>query len=166
MNPWLDPPKPATGDNGVMATPLITRELRLRGSRIERTLRCRVLQSPLAGVSDRIFRSLVRRWSSDALLFSEMVNDTSLELGHGRAKVEELSEEPGPIGVPVVRPPTCGHGGRRASGGRRRRVSGGHQHGMPRAQIARKGEGGLIRDLTWPARSLTPWPLPLACPSL
>ena len=71
MNPRLDPPKPATGDNGVMATPLITRELRLRGSRVERTLRCRVLQSPLAGVSDRIFRSLVRRWSSDALLFTE-----------------------------------------------------------------------------------------------
>ena len=70
---------------------LMVRGLRLNGSSVERFLRCNVLQSPLAGVSDRIFRALVRRWAPDALLFTEMVNATSLELGHGRGKVEELS---------------------------------------------------------------------------
>ena len=147
MNPWLDPPKPATGDNGVMATPLITRELRLRGSRIERTLRCRVLQSPLAGVSDRIFRSLVRRWSSDALLFTEMVNATSLELGHGRAKVEELSEEHGPIGVQLFdhRPAAMADAARRAEDAGAFLVD--INMGCPVRKIARKGGGsGLIRD--------------------
>ena len=73
--------------------------LLLPGRGTPRELTCRVLQSPLAGVSDRVFRGLVRRWAPDALLFTEMVNATSLELGHGRGKVEELSEENGPIGV-------------------------------------------------------------------
>ena len=58
--------------------------LALPGNGTPRLLRCRVLQSPLAGVSDRIFRGLVRRWAPEALLFTEMVNATSLELGHGR----------------------------------------------------------------------------------
>ena len=73
--------------------------LQLSGNGTPRALRCRVLQSPLAGVSDRIFRELVRRWAPDALLFTEMVNATSLELGFGLQKVEELAEESGPIGV-------------------------------------------------------------------
>ena len=79
----------------------MARALRLSGSSVERILRCTVMQSPLAGVSDRIFRALVRRWAPDALLFTEMVNATSLELGHGRGKVEELSEEMG--GVSIVK---------------------------------------------------------------
>ena len=70
--------------------------LQLPGNGIARQLRCRGLQSPLAGVSDRVFRSLVRRWAPDALLFTEMVNATSLEMGHGLCKVESLAEDPGP----------------------------------------------------------------------
>ncbi|MFM7314441.1 MAG: tRNA-dihydrouridine synthase, partial [Cyanobium sp.] len=63
------------------ARPSFAEPLRLSGAGTTRSLRCRVLQSPLAGVSDRIFRNLVRRWAPDALLFTEMVNATSLELG-------------------------------------------------------------------------------------
>ena len=79
-------------------------------------LRCRVLQSPLAGVSDRIFRGLVRRWAPDALLFTEMVNATSLEMGHGLCKVESLAEESGPIGVQLFdhRPQAMADAARRA----------------------------------------------------
>ncbi|MBM5803789.1 MAG: tRNA dihydrouridine synthase DusB, partial [Cyanobacteria bacterium K_DeepCast_35m_m2_155] len=62
----------------IAATPTPPRALEaplvLRGNGVSRQLSCRVLQSPLAGVSDRIFRSLVRRWAPDALLFTEMVN--------------------------------------------------------------------------------------------
>ena len=71
----------------------------LSGNGTSRSLECTILQSPLAGVSDQIFRNFVRRWSPKALLFTEMVNAKSLELGHGEEKVNELSEESGPIGV-------------------------------------------------------------------
>ena len=71
----------------------------LSGNGTPRSLNCQIIQSPLAGVSDQIFRKFVRRWSPKALLFTEMVNAKSLELGHGEEKVIELSEEKGPIGV-------------------------------------------------------------------
>ena len=71
----------------------------LSGNGTSRFLECPIIQSPLAGVSDQIFRKFVRRWSPKALLFTEMVNAKSLELGHGEEKVNELSEESGPIGV-------------------------------------------------------------------
>jgi len=71
----------------------------LPGNGTSRSLECPIIQSPLAGISDQIFRKFVRRWSPNALLFTEMVNAKSLELGHGVAKVIELSEETGPIGV-------------------------------------------------------------------
>ena len=90
--------------------------LQLSGNGTPRALRCRVLQSPLAGVSDRIFRALVRRWAPDALLFTEMVNATSLELGFGLQKVEELAEEIGPIGVQLFdyRPAAMAEAAKRA----------------------------------------------------
>ena len=106
-----------------------------------------MLQSPLAGVSDRIFRSLVRRWSEQALLFTEMVNATSLELGHGRAKVEELGQETGPIAVQLFdhRPMAMAEAARRAE------AAGAYwidiNMGCPVKKIAKKGGGsGLIRD--------------------
>ena len=75
-----------------------------------------VLQSPLSGVSDRCFRQLVRRWAPDALLFTEMVNATSLELGFGRYKVEELADEIGPVAVQLFdhRPTALAEAARRA----------------------------------------------------
>ena len=90
--------------------------LQLPGNGTARQLRCRVLQSPLAGVSDRIFRGLVRRWAPDALLFTEMVNATSLEMGHGLCKVESLAKESGPIGVQLFdyRPQAMADAARRA----------------------------------------------------
>ena len=90
--------------------------LHLPGRGTARSLRCRVWQSPLAGVSDQIFRGLVRRWAPDALLFTEMVNATSLELGHGRQKMDGLGEEAGPIGVQLFdhRPDAMAEAARRA----------------------------------------------------
>ncbi|MGC6482286.1 MAG: tRNA dihydrouridine synthase DusB [Synechococcus sp.] len=124
-----------------------TTPLALQGRRSERQLRCRVLQSPLAGVSDRIFRHLVRRWAPDALLFTEMVNATSLELGHGRRKVEELAQEAGPIGVQLFdhRPQTMAEAARRAEAAGAFLID--INMGCPVRKIARKGGGsGLIRD--------------------
>ncbi|MFM7732735.1 MAG: tRNA dihydrouridine synthase DusB [Cyanobium sp.] len=121
--------------------------LLLRGNGVTRTLHSRVLQSPLAGVSDRIFRGLVRRWAPDALLFTEMVNATSLELGHGLQKVEELSRETGPIGVQLFdhRPAAMADAARRAEAAGAFLID--INMGCPVRKIARKGGGsGLIRD--------------------
>ena len=121
--------------------------LHLSGNGTPRQLHCRVLQSPLAGVSDRIFRGLVRRWAPDALLFTEMVNATSLELGHGRCKVETLSEESGPVGVQLFdhRPQAMADAARRAEDSGAFLID--INMGCPVRKIARKGGGsGLIRE--------------------
>ena len=112
-----------------------------------RRLRCRVLQSPLAGVSDAIFRRLVRRWAPDALLFTEMVNATSLELGHGRRKIEDLADDSGPIGVQLFdhRPSAMAEAARRAEAAGAFLID--INMGCPVRKIARKGGGsGLIRE--------------------
>ena len=127
--------------------------LELAGRGTPRALRCRVLQSPLAGVSDRIFRGLVRRWAPDALLFTEMVNATSLELGHGLIKVEELASEPGPIGVQLFdhRPAAMADAARRAEAAGAYLID--INMGCPVKKIAKKGGGsGLIRDPDLAAR--------------
>ncbi len=125
----------------------------LPGRGTPRRLRCRVLQSPLAGVSDRIFRGLVRRWAPDALLFTEMVNATSLELGFGTQKVEELAEESGPIGVQLFdhRPAAMAEAARRAEAAGAFLID--INMGCPVRKIARKGGGsGLIREPELAAR--------------
>ncbi|HCV57092.1 MAG TPA: tRNA dihydrouridine synthase DusB [Synechococcales bacterium UBA12195] len=113
----------------------------------------RVLQSPLAGVSDKVFRRLVRRWCPDALLFTEMVNATSLELGHGRGKVEELATEEGPIGVQLFdyRPQAMAEAAKRAEGAGAFLID--INMGCPVKKIAKKGGGsGLIREPDLAAR--------------
>jgi nifR3 family TIM-barrel protein len=135
------------------STPLLLNGLQLNGRGTPRALRCRVLQSPLAGVSDRIFRGLVRRWAPDALLFTEMVNATSLELGHGLIKVEELASEPGPIGVQLFdhRPAAMADAARRAEAAGAYLID--INMGCPVKKIAKKGGGsGLIRDPDLAAR--------------
>lgn len=109
------------------------------GSDEARILPCRVLQSPLAGVSDPIFRGLVRRWAPEALLFTEMVNATSLERGHGRGKVEELALEEGPIGVQLFdhRPEAMAEAARRAEACGAFLID--INMGCPVRKIARKG---------------------------
>jgi nifR3 family TIM-barrel protein len=129
------------------------RGLQLRGNGTPRVLTCRVLQSPLAGVSDRIFRQLVRRWASEALLFTEMVNATSLELGHGTQKVDELADEAGPIGVQLFdhRPAAMADAARRAEAAGAYLID--INMGCPVKKIAKKGGGsGLIRDPELAAR--------------
>ena len=127
--------------------------LQLPGRGVSRQLRSRVLQSPLAGVSDRVFRRLVRRWCPEALLFTEMVNATSLEMGHGRGKVEELATEEGPIGVQLFdhRPQAMAEAAKRAQDAGAFLID--INMGCPVKKIAKKGGGsGLIREPDLAAR--------------
>jgi tRNA-dihydrouridine synthase B len=127
--------------------------LGLVGQGTPRLLRCRVLQSPLAGVSDRLFRGLVRRWAPEALLFTEMVHATRLEQGQGRHRVEELVEEIGPIGVQLFdhRPAAMAEAARRAEAAGAFLID--INMGCPVRKVARKGGGsGLLRDPELAAR--------------
>ena len=121
--------------------------IHLSGNGTGRQLHSRVLQSPLAGVTDKIFRGLVRRWSQDSLLFTEMVNATSLELGHGYGKMDDLLSEDGPIAVQLFdhRPQAMADAARRAEQAGAFLVD--INMGCPVRKIAKKGGGsGLIRD--------------------
>ena len=83
-----------------------------------------------------------------SLLFTEMVNATSsLELGHGRQKVSELSREDGPIGVQLFdhRPTAMAAAARRAEDAGAFSID--INMGCPVRKIAKKGGGaGLIRE--------------------
>ena len=126
---------------------MLTPPLRWPGRGVARQLDCRVFQSPLAGVSDRIFRALVRRWAPEALLFTEMVHATSLERGHGGEKFEDLAGETGPIAVQIFdhRPAAMAEAARRAEAAGAFLID--INMGCPVRKIARKGGGsGLLRD--------------------
>ena len=116
----------------------------LSGNGTSRTLECPVIQSPLAGVTDQIFRNFVRRWSPKALLFTEMVNAKSLELGHGEEKVIELAEESGPIGVQLFdyRPDSMIDAAIKAESSGAFLVD--INMGCPVKKIARKGGGSAL----------------------
>ncbi len=122
-------------------------KITLPGKGITRELNCSVLQSPLAGVSDQVFRKLVRRWAPDALLFTEMVNASSLELGHGVHKVKGLAQEIGPVGVQLFdfRPEAMAQAAKKAESAGAFLID--INMGCPVKKIAKKGGGsGLLKD--------------------
>ena len=44
--------------------------IKLKGKGLNRIIKSKVILSPLAGVTDKIFRKLVRKWAPDSLLFT------------------------------------------------------------------------------------------------
>ena len=123
------------------------KQIRLPGRGVERLLESQVIQSPLAGVSDITFRRLVRKWAPKALLFTEMINATSLELGHGLCKLNNLKKEEGPIGVQLFdcRPNNMAEAAKRAEDSGAFLID--INMGCPVKKIARKGGGSaLIKD--------------------
>ena len=75
--------------------------IKIKGKGLTRIIKSKVILSPLAGVTDKIFRKLVRRWAPDSLLFTEMINATSLKKGFGSQKIKQLELEQGPVGVQI-----------------------------------------------------------------
>ena len=75
--------------------------IKLKGKGLNRIIKSKVILSPLAGVTDKIFRKLVRKWAPDSLLFTEMINATSLKKGYGSRKIKQLELEEGPVGVQI-----------------------------------------------------------------
>jgi len=71
----------------------MTSKIKIKGKGISRDIKSRVMLSPLAGVTDKIFRKLVRRWAPNSLLFTEMINATSLTLGYGLEKINQIEND-------------------------------------------------------------------------
>ncbi len=121
--------------------------LKIKGNGISRSIESRVIQSPLAGVTDKIFRKFVRRWAPSSLLFTEMINATSLNLGYGKEKINQITSEEGPIGIQLFdnRPSSV------AEAAKESESSGAFiidiNMGCPVKKIARKGGGSaLLKD--------------------
>ncbi|MCG8362806.1 MAG: tRNA dihydrouridine synthase DusB [Pseudanabaenales cyanobacterium] len=62
-------------------------------------IRSRVLQSPLSGVSDLVFRRLVRRYAPDSMMYTEMVNASRLYYVRKLPKIMEVDPNEQPISI-------------------------------------------------------------------
>ncbi|NJL63821.1 MAG: tRNA dihydrouridine synthase DusB [Methylacidiphilales bacterium] len=59
----------------------------------------RVLQSPLSGVTDLVFRRLVRRYAPDSMLYTEMVHASQLQHVKKLPKIMEVDPNESPISI-------------------------------------------------------------------
>lgn len=59
----------------------------------------RVLQSPLSGVTDLVFRRFVRRFAPQSIMYTEMVNATGLHYVRELPKIMEVDPGERPIGI-------------------------------------------------------------------
>jgi tRNA-dihydrouridine synthase B len=59
----------------------------------------RVLQSPLSGVTDMVFRRLVRRFAPESMMYTEMVNATGLHYVKQLPKIMEVDPNERPISI-------------------------------------------------------------------
>ena len=119
----------------------------IKGKEVSREIKSIVIQSPLAGVTDKIFRKFIRRWAPESLLFTEMVNATSLNLGYGVEKIHQISNEEGPVGIQLFdnRPNSVSDAAKESES------SGAYiidiNMGCPVKKIAKKGGGSaLLKD--------------------
>ena len=121
--------------------------LLINGKGVSREIKSKVIQSPLAGVTDKVFRKFVRRWAPESLLFTEMINATSLNLGYGVEKINQITNEEGPVGIQLFdnRPNSV------ADAAKESESSGAYiidiNMGCPVKKIAKKGGGSaLLKD--------------------
>jgi len=62
-------------------------------------VKSRVLQSPLSGVTDLVFRRLVRRYAPESMMYTEMVNATGLHYVKQLPKIMEVDRNERPISI-------------------------------------------------------------------
>ncbi|NJK62899.1 MAG: tRNA dihydrouridine synthase DusB [Synechococcaceae cyanobacterium SM2_3_1] len=62
-------------------------------------LHSRVFQSPLAGVTDKVFRRFVRRYAPQSMMYTEMVNATGLHYARQLPQVMDVDSSENPIGI-------------------------------------------------------------------
>ncbi|MFM1842972.1 MAG: hypothetical protein RLZZ490_1710 [Cyanobacteriota bacterium] len=108
------------------------------------TLHSRVLQSPLSGVTDLVFRRLVRRYAPQSMLYTEMVSATELHHLRQLPQVMEIDPQETPISIQLFdcRPDFMAQAAQKA-------VSQGAQTvdinmGCPVNKITKKGGGSSL----------------------
>lgn len=119
----------------------------------ERLFPSRVLQSPLAGVTDRAFRRLVRMHAPRSLMFTEMVSASGLHYSHKTPQVMEMDPGEAPIGIQLFdcRPDFLAEAARRAEAQGANVID--INMGCPVNKITRNGGGSsLLRDPVTAAR--------------
>ncbi|BAZ07578.1 tRNA dihydrouridine synthase DusB [Calothrix sp. NIES-3974] len=62
-------------------------------------IKSRVLQSPLSGVTDLVFRRLVRKYAPESMMYTEMVNATGLHYVKELPKIMEVDPNERPISI-------------------------------------------------------------------
>ncbi|MGL5508319.1 MAG: tRNA-dihydrouridine synthase, partial [Microcoleaceae cyanobacterium] len=62
-------------------------------------VKSRVLQSPLSGVTDLVFRRLVRRYAPESMMYTEMVNATGLHYVKQLPQIMEVDPQERPISI-------------------------------------------------------------------
>lgn len=63
------------------------------------TINSRVLQSPLSGVTDKVFRRLVRRHAPSSMMYTEMVSAAELKHLRQLPEVMDIDPDEGPISI-------------------------------------------------------------------
>ncbi len=108
------------------------------------TLHSRVLQSPLSGVTDLVFRRLVRRYAPDSMMYTEMVNARELHHLRQMAYVMDVDPQERPISIQLFdcRPDFMGEAAQKAVAQGAQTVD--INMGCPVNKITRKGGGSSL----------------------
>ncbi len=107
----------------------------------------RVLQSPLSGVTDLVFRRLVRRYAPDSMLYTEMVHASGIHHARELPQIMEVAPEEKPISIQLFdcRPDFLGEAARMAVAEGADTID--INMGCPVNKITKKGGGSsLLRD--------------------
>ncbi len=108
------------------------------------TLNSRVFQAPLSGVTDLVFRRLVRRYAPSSMLYTEMVQATSVHHARELPKVMELDPGEQPVSIQIFdcRPDFMAEAAQRAVAEGAMTID--INMGCPVNKITRKGGGSSL----------------------
>lgn len=108
------------------------------------TVNSRVLQSPLSGVTDKVFRHLVRRYASTSMLYTEMVHAAGVCHVSTLPKIMEIDPQEHPISIQLFdcRPDFLAAAARRAVAEGADTID--INMGCPVNKITRKGGGSSL----------------------
>lgn len=108
------------------------------------SLRSRVLQAPLSGVTDLVFRRLVRRFAPESMMYTEMVNAREVQQLRELPRVMEIDPDEQPVGIQLFdcRPDFIGEAARKAVAEGARAID--INMGCPVNKITRKGGGSSL----------------------
>lgn len=122
----------------------------------------RVLQSPLSGVTDKVFRRLVRRYAPQSMLYTEMVSAAELRHLQRLPEVMDIDPDERPISIQLFdrRPDFLAEAARKAVDQGADTID--INMGCPVNKITKNGGGSsLLREPDTAVKSLRPSALPL-----